>query len=67
MNDDPKGNLGPRSFLAFSIAVGAGVGVAFGAALDNIAIGIAVGIGAGLAIGAALDARRRKSYDHEGE
>ncbi len=56
MNDDPKGNAEPRSYLAIGIAVSAGVCVVLGTALDNIAVGIAFGIGAGLATEAALDA-----------
>ena len=60
-NNKPEGNEGPRSFLPIGIAVSVGVGIALGAALDNIAVGIAVGIGAGVVFGAALDARRRNS------
>ena len=60
-NNKPEGNEGPRSFLPIGIAVSVGVGIALGAALDNIAVGIAVGIGVGVVFGAALDARRRNS------
>lgn len=37
--------------LGLWIAVGAGVGVAVGAAMDNIALWLAVGIGLGVAMG----------------
>lgn len=39
------------------LAIGIGVGVALGAALDNVAVGISLGVGIGIAIGASLDRR----------
>ncbi|GAB4316699.1 MAG: hypothetical protein Kow0074_04810 [Candidatus Zixiibacteriota bacterium] len=39
------------------LAIGTGVGVALGAALDNFAVGIALGAGVGIAIGSSLDRR----------
>jgi hypothetical protein len=34
------------------IAIGAGVGVALGVAMDNLALWLAIGVGIGIAIGA---------------
>ena len=42
------------------MAIGSGIGVALGAALEQIGGGIPIGIGIGLAIGAALDAKAKK-------
>ena len=42
------------------IAIGAAIGVAIGASLDNVGVGIAIGIGIGIAIGSYLDAKAKK-------
>lgn len=49
----------PVSLMGAGIAIGAGVGVALGVVLKNLAIGIAVGTGVGLVFGAGLDQRRK--------
>jgi len=41
-----------RQTLGMWIAIGAGVGVALGVAMDNLALWLAIGVGIGLAIGA---------------
>ena len=41
--------------LGVWIAVGAGVGVAFGLIIDQLALGIALGAGAGVVIGSILE------------
>jgi len=47
-------------YMSIGIAIGSGIGVALGAAMDNIGSGIPIGVGIGLAIGAALDAKAKK-------
>ncbi|MGI2335713.1 MAG: glycine zipper family protein [Dehalogenimonas sp.] len=42
------------------MALGTGIGVALGAAIDNVGAGIAIGVGIGLAIGSLLEAGARK-------
>jgi hypothetical protein len=41
--------------MAIWLAVGAGVGVALGAAFDSIGLGLALGVAGGVALGAILD------------
>jgi hypothetical protein len=43
--------------LGVWIAIGAGVGVAFGLIIDQLALGIAFGVGAGVVIGSILASR----------
>ncbi len=47
-------------YTAMYMAIGSGIGVAIGAALDNIALGIPIGVGVGVAIGASLDSKAKK-------
>ena len=47
-------------YMSMGIAIGSGIGVALGAAMDNVGGGIPIGVGIGLAIGAALDAKAKK-------
>lgn len=52
----------PGHYQAIWLAIGPGIGIALGLALDdaNPGTGIAIGAGVGLAVGSALDARARK-------
>jgi hypothetical protein len=45
--------------IGAGIAIGARLGTARGAAMDNIAIGLALEVGVGIAIAAALEQRRK--------
>ena len=47
-------------YAALCMALGSGLGVAIGAAMDNIGTGMAIGVGFGIAIGVALDAKAKK-------
>lgn len=47
-------------YIAMCMALGSGIGVAVGAAMDNIGSGIPIGVGIGVAIGAVLDAKAKK-------
>ena len=63
--------MSQRSFgpiIAVWVAIGAGIGVAMGAATDNMGMRLAVGVGIGAAVGAALDSRRSSTVnDREDE
>jgi hypothetical protein len=50
----------PGHYQGVWLAIGPGIGVAIGVALDNTGIGIALGAGIGLMVGSWLDARARK-------
>ncbi|MFC2050982.1 hypothetical protein ACFLTN_07405, partial [Chloroflexota bacterium] len=47
-------------YSALCMALGSGLGVAIGAAMDNIGTGMAIGVGFGIFIGALLDAKAKK-------
>ena len=49
-----------RLTLVTWIAIGAGVGVALGFAMDNLALWLAIGVGIGLALGAGQSGVGRK-------
>ena len=49
----------PTFNIGFWIAIGAGLGVALGAALGNIAVWTAVGAGVGVALGAGFSGAKR--------
>jgi len=47
-------------YMGLCMALGSGLGVAIGAATDNIGAGLPIGVGCGIAIGVALDAKAKK-------
>jgi hypothetical protein len=47
-------------YIGICMVIGSGIGVAFGAVMDNAAGGIPIGVGIGLAIGATLDIKAKK-------
>jgi hypothetical protein len=47
-------------YWGLCMALGSGLGVAIGAAMDNIGTGMAIGVGFGIFIGALLDAKAKK-------
>jgi len=47
-------------YMGIGTAIGAGIGVALGAILEQFGGGIPIGVGIGLAFGAALDAKAKK-------
>jgi hypothetical protein len=47
-------------YLSIGMAIGSGIGVALGAALEKFGGGLPIGVGIGIAIGAALDAKAKK-------
>ena len=61
---EPGGQPAPMrtgSLVGFGIAMGAGVGTAFGAAHHRVGVGLVFGAGFGVVLGALLEAVRRKS------
>lgn len=47
-------------YIGIGMAIGSGIGIALGAALEKVGGGIPIGVGVGLAIGAALDAKAKR-------
>ena len=47
-------------YIGIGMAIGSGIGVALGAAFEQVGGGIPIGVGIGLAIGSALDAKAKK-------
>ncbi|MFC2071438.1 hypothetical protein ACFLUU_01785 [Chloroflexota bacterium] len=47
-------------YMGIGVAIGTGISVALGAAMDTVGSGIPIGIGIGVAIGAALDTKAKK-------
>jgi hypothetical protein len=61
---EPRGSQaqgGPATFrgLGLGAAIGAGVGLAFGTMLGNLALGLAFSAGMGTVAGAVLEVRRK--------
>ena len=52
-----------RDALGAGIAIGTGLGVAFGAAMDSMGMGLALGISIGVAIGTALSQQPKAGSD----
>ena len=47
-------------YMGIGMAIGSGIGVFLGAAMDNVGSGMPIGIGIGMAIGSALDAKAKR-------
>ncbi len=47
-------------YLGIGMVIGAGIGIALGASLENSGVGVALGITIGVAVGSALDAKAKK-------
>ena len=53
--DNLKDNVKRKLYgLTYSLAIGTGVAITFGGALDNFAIGISIGLGSGVSLGAGF-------------
>ena len=48
------------SFMSVYMCLGAGIGMCFGTAMDNLALGLCLGMGLGVALGSAMDADQAK-------
>lgn len=58
--DDTNGKKAADEAMGIWIAIGAGLGVAFGAIYGNIGLGIAIGAGLGIVIASAEQSRAAK-------
>lgn len=47
-------------YMPIGMCIGTGVGVAIGAALDNIATGMCIGLSVGMSIGVIIDSMHKK-------
>ena len=56
----PKAERAP---LALGLIFGAGIGVAIGAATDQVGTWLPIGVGAGIAIGAGLSRRAKREVE----
>jgi len=61
--DNQKKAEDKESHLPIFMSLGMSVGLAIGAAMDNIPIGMCIGLGAGVGIGALLDSMSCKASD----
>ena len=48
-----------NNYLSMGIAIGMGLGVAYGTVFDNLALGISLGMCFGISIGGILSARKK--------
>ena len=54
-------------YMPIFMCMGISIGMALGAAFDNIPIGMCLGLGFGVCLGSALDAKKRKESDNVSE
>lgn len=55
---DKKDSGNQTQFLPIGMCLGLSVGMAIGAAMDNISVGMCLGLGIGMCIGSAIDASK---------
>lgn len=60
MQEKPPSKTEDTNYVGLGIALGAGVGVALGAAFNNLAMGVALGAGLGVVLGAVLYSQKKK-------
>lgn len=61
-NKKPSGSFNP-----IGLCIGAGIGLCFGGAMDNVALGLCMGIGVGLCYCVALGHRNDADDKQDGE
>ena len=61
--DDKEKNDDKIQYLPIGMCLGLSIGMAIGAAMDNISVGMCLGMGIGVCFGAALDAANRKKAE----
>lgn len=54
-DDDAKSN---QTMMGAGIAIGAGMGIALGSAMDNVGAGLAIGMAVGIAIGSGMQRKK---------
>ena len=63
---DKKDNGNQIQYMPIGMCLGLSIGMAIGAAMDNISVGMCMGLGIGVCFGSALDAANRaKNQDPE--
>ncbi len=63
---DKKNNNDQFPYLPIFMCIGVSIGVAIGAAMDNIGIGMCIGCSVGVGLGSALDAANRAKKEDKG-
>ena len=65
MEDNTNNNQEPNNiqYMPIGMCIGIGVGMAIGAALDNIPIGMCIGLSVGMCIGVIIDSKNKKKTD----
>ena len=60
MSNEPNTKQSEKDnrMMGAGVAIGAGLGIALGVAMDNIGVGVAIGVGGGIAIGSALSQQK---------
>lgn len=64
-NDKDKDNK--IQYMPIGMCLGLSIGMAIGAAMDNISVGMCMGLGIGLCFGSAIDAYNRKKSDSDSQ
>ena len=62
-----KDSENKTQYMPIFMCIGISIGMAIGAAFDNISVGMCLGLGIGVCLGSALDAKKRKESDNVSE
>lgn len=63
---DNKSKLdAPENKMGVGLALGAGIGTAFGIIFDNLGVGLSLGVGLGIAVGSLIGQWQRKTEEQE--
>ena len=65
MESNKNNNQEPNNiqYMPIGMCIGIGVGMAIGAALDNIATGMCIGLSIGMCVGVLIDSINKKKTD----
>ncbi len=59
-----KDSENKTQYMPIFMCIGLSVGMAIGAAFDNISVGMCLGLGFGVCLGSVLDAKNRKESEN---
>lgn len=65
MKKNDKNTDNKMQYMPIGMCLGLSIGMAIGAAMDNIGVGMCFGLGIGLCFGSAIDAHNRKKSDSD--